>query len=1215
MIRDDFSGGKPWANYYAHGDPFPLAPSWIENCLEEKGVAFPRRGVWTAKALNNLAMHDPNSDFDKLLRGKPPNSAQRSVAQRVVSAFEEAGMPPDELDGGRAVEELVGTQDLYHGEPSTLAPYSFEKVKVLHSELAPRDLSSVVPRFVQGIIQRYDSLVERSASELAEVGPCPVKPYWDPGLRASPKEMKRLIVGLAQKGLVTFRTGIKEKIGIFCVRKKTPEWVRLIIDARRANWAHRPPPCTRLATPRSLLDLQFKRRTDGGPCAYGMEADVADCFYNFVCESTASWFGVDLPLPCEEWQRLGWGGGPIYSDASKSFFTPDKHEILFPVFRGLCMGWSWALFFANEAVAFITSGRLERPLSEVRDRLPAPEVGANAVTGVYVDNISIIGPSVQAVVATRDRIKTAFAELGIPLTWSAEEPSAVLETIGVVFDFQRGIARNKPRRIWRAFMAGKEFLRRRRVSCRILEIWLGHMTALFMIAPQALSCFFHIYKFVQKFRGKRAELWPSVREEIKMALGMVWLCRATLVFDPIVQVDAGDSSNSAFALMTTEAGPGEIAEACRWREVWRFRPLAEEVKKVAESGSRAHVLEVLDALRSESLGPLREQELRPSAQFGAGLRTQFAAWLAEASNPDSWLRTSAISSQLRAKPCKRSMVEVPAMVPPLEMNLVRRDRYHLLWRKRWRNKEDAHITLKEARVALSSLKRTSRSAGLHGRWKLTLTDNLSCLAAFERGRATNFALNQLCRTAAAYAMSCGIRWRLRHVETKRNPADHDSRFDQKRPAATYGHDASLFPFDRGKKDKPSVGRASEGNPLPSSSMSVRGLSTAIPGRGGTNGAQTAHGSPKTRQTASQRLAQKIGGGNVGGFRAMQQTARPVESGPEVSPQPRKPTSPAPRPGGLFLEIFSGSGRLTAAVKSLEAAVLSPVELKLGGHFDMRRRTSQETVLSWVRSGRVAYLHLGTPCTVFSRARHNIVHRQRAEEKERVGLELALFSIELIVACIRYGVKWSLENPRSSRLFDLPVLAQLLQRSDVIKVNLDFCRYMEHYKKPTTIYTNFLELRKLEKQCNHKKHAVVLRGSEVVTEGDRRQSVPKTRAAGAYPLALVEKWAQDISSVVSRASRDSELLDLQWQDELKKCVPKRFFPGQQTPSSPTKLFRVEALGQAKGFVVFGQHTSEEAAQRETKLHQNENIRRFETVTGLKDPQSLAKTPTAAGTQGP
>ena len=1191
MIRGEFCGGKPWARYYAHGDPFPLAPGWIESCLEMEGVTFPRRGVWTAKALNNLALHDANSDFDQLLQGKPPNQPQVAVAKRIVSAFKEAGDMPDGLDGPAAILEMVGTQDLYHGEPSTLAPYSFDKVKVLQSELRPRPLATVVPRFVQGILKRYDSMIERSAEELAEMGTCPITPYWDPQLKASPRELKKLIVQLSRKGLVTFRTGIKERIGMFCVRKKTPEWIRLIIDARRANWAHRPPPTTRLATPRAFLDLQFSKGAEGQPCAFGLEADVCDCFYNFVNESTASWFGIDLPMSRDEWIRQGWQGGTIYDDASGGFFEPHGDQMLYPVFRGLCMGWSWALFLANEAVAHITAGQLERPLTEVRDRLPAPSL-TQAVTGVYVDNISIIGPSVQDVVLARDKIVQQFEGLGIPLTWSAEEPSDVLETIGVVFDFGRGVAHNKPRRIWRAFLVGKEFLKRRRVSGRLLEIWLGHMTSLFMIFPQALACFFHIYRFLQQNRGRRSALWPAVREEIKMSLGLVWMCRSNLVFDPIRQVDVGDASMSAFALMTTWAHPDEISQACQWREAWRFRPIADEVKKAAESGSRAEILRVLEELHAEQSGPVLDQELKPTTQFGAGLRTQFAAWLAQAADPGSWLRTSAISSQLRAAPNKRVTVEVPAMVPPLDDSLIRKQRYSLLWRKKWRRRDDGHITLKEARVALSSLRRTCRVVKLHGKVKLTLTDNLSCLSAFEKGRASDFVLNQICRTATAYSIACGIKWRLRHVETKRNPADDDSRFDHvKRAVQTQKQGA--FPFDRGKtisgKAKPVKPDYPDRGPLPGTSTSVRGSPTAVFGRGTREGDESVHGEAKQSQDASQLstsqlLADKLRkpSRNKHCCTVGDAQARPNESGAFQMPSQSAASKPC-RQRGLFLEVFAGTGRLTAAVRALSGACLEPVELKDGGHFDMRRRTSQLVVLSWLKSGRVTYIHLGTPCTVFSRARHGIRDTERAREKERVGLELALFSAEIIEVCNRYGVKWSLENPRNSRLYDVPVLSQLLRRSGVIRVDLDFCRFGEPYKKPTSIFTNFSALSVMQRSCNHRRHQTVLRGSQVVTLQGKRVSVPKTQAAGAYPLQLAHIWAQTLIDTLGKASKDSELLNLQWTDELKKCVSRRKVSSKSVQSASPKLCHVEQIGEAQKFVVFGQHTNSEAAENQTKLH--------------------------------
>lgn len=113
-------------------------------------------------------------------------------------------------------------------------------------------------------------------------------------------------------------------------------------------------------------------RDPGGPCAFGLEADVSDCFYNYTNECLASWFGINLPLTCSQWKLLGWDGGSIYYDQSKSFEVPKDDTILYPVFRGLCMGWSWALWLANEAVCFAVAGRIERPLGEIRDRLPAP---------------------------------------------------------------------------------------------------------------------------------------------------------------------------------------------------------------------------------------------------------------------------------------------------------------------------------------------------------------------------------------------------------------------------------------------------------------------------------------------------------------------------------------------------------------------------------------------------------------------------------------------------------------------------------------------------------------------------------------------------------------------------------------------------------------------------------------------------------------------------
>ena len=99
---------------------------------------------------------------------------------------------------------------------------------------------------------------------------------------------------------------------------------------------------------------------------------------------------------------------PVFSDESQSFYVPEDHVQLHPVFEGLCTGWSWALFLANGAVAFPVSGELRNPLVRFGIGCP-PDMGhQHGITGAYADNISIVGSSSLAVQRARDSISTRF---------------------------------------------------------------------------------------------------------------------------------------------------------------------------------------------------------------------------------------------------------------------------------------------------------------------------------------------------------------------------------------------------------------------------------------------------------------------------------------------------------------------------------------------------------------------------------------------------------------------------------------------------------------------------------------------------------------------------------------------------------------------------------------------------------------------------------------
>eukprot|EP00959_Pyramimonas_sp_CCMP1952_P374893 7850965-Pyramimonas_sp.AAC.1 len=95
------------------------------------------------------------------------------------------------------------------------------------------------------------------------------------------------------------------------------------------------------------------------------------------------------------------------------------------------------------------------------------------------------------------------------------------------------------------------------------------------------------------------------------------------------------------------------------------------------------------------------------------------------------------------------------------------------------------------------------------------------------------------------------------------------------------------------------------------------------------------------------------------------------------------------------------------------------------------RAQRHIIKGLLRRGLVWYLHLGTPCTTWSRARTT-----GSSSAVLGGLQLAKFTLDLIKLCKRYGVLYSLENPRSSRLFTWEPLRKELQIQNAIFVRYD-----------------------------------------------------------------------------------------------------------------------------------------------------------------------------------
>ena len=277
-------------------------------------------------------------------------------------------------------------------------------------------------------------------------------------------------------------------------------------------------------------------------------------------------------------------------------------------------------------------------------------------------------------------------------------------------------------------------------------------------------------------------------------------------------------------------------------------------------------------------------------------------------------------------------------------------------------------------------------------------------------------------------------------------------------------------------------------------------------------------------------------------------------------------------GRFFLELFAGTGALTRAVQAKGLSVLEPVEICNSPAFDLRRRETQLLVLRWIKSGNIGFVHLGAPCTIWSRARHGVKNNAGNNHKEKVGIELALFLCEVIRTCNIFGVGWALENPRSSRLFLFEPLIQAIHTGHCFEVNFDMCSYGESFKKDTKILTSVDILQGLERHCHHRRHSVWFKNK--VKHGERDSAfVYKNRAAcaGAYPCQLCFQYADLLlqSKCCSCHGEGDQTFQNHWSTAIRSFTPKKDRPSHRRKpchkkgDDQTQEFAIELLNNVDG----------------------------------------------------
>ena len=224
---------------------------------------------------------------------------------------------------------------------------------------------------------------------------------------------------------------------------------------------------------------------------------------------------------------------------------------------------------------------------------------------------------------------------------------------------------------------------------------------------------------------------------------------------------------------------------------------------------------------------------------------------------------------------------------------------------------------------------------------------------------------------------------------------------------------------------------------------------------------------------------------------------------------------------MFVEIFSGSGNLTSAVRRAGLQCMPPNDLANGGtDFESTKEVEELKAALKEKSdeGFRLVVHLAPPCSTFSRARDRS-EQTKVRSKNRVaGIlpvsdeiqaanRIALRAWDLAVwLADSLNAKVSLENPQSSYLWEF--LDQEGTPHAYEDVTVSMCRYGADYNKDTRLRWLNGKLDGLDLRCS------IRRGCNTCGKKHLRLGFEgeQTESAAAYPAGLCVKWAKALTSL-------------------------------------------------------------------------------------------------------
>jgi len=348
----------------------------------------------------------------------------------------------------------------------------------------------------------------------------------------SKSEYILLLRRLKQLGMISFRESVKAVNGLFGVTKDDGR-TRLIADFRPANAFFKEPPHTALPTPDLLASLHGASKQK----LWIAKSDLADFYHSLL---VPDWLQDYFGLPAVHAADVGEGA------------NHKAGALIYPVLRTLPMGWSHSLHLAQTAheqlVYTKSSIRPEDAISHGTDS----ELDRTR-HAIYVDDISWIGPSQADVQRQQDEYAAIFRHVDLWIKWAkflrpTQRPTDV---IGMEIDPSEARVGLSVPKLEALVQDTEAALAADSISKGQFRRLLGRWTWALLIRRPALSALSAVFKFIQNAPAV-ATIWPTVRAELRVVVGLAPLLSADLAQDWFSRVIASDASQSGLGVCASE---------------------------------------------------------------------------------------------------------------------------------------------------------------------------------------------------------------------------------------------------------------------------------------------------------------------------------------------------------------------------------------------------------------------------------------------------------------------------------------------------------------------------------------------------------------------------------------------------------------------------------------------------------------------------------------